>query len=62
MFKYYEVHFKFTPATPQLHYGRYVIQHCRPVPGNLRPAGVIFFPINAPGMGCFKLFDFVGYS
>ena len=23
---------------------------------------VIFFPINAPGMGCLKLFDFVGYS
>ena len=24
--------------------------------------GVIFFPINAPGMGRFKLFDLVGYS
>ena len=23
---------------------------------------VIFFPINAPGMGRFKLFDLVGYS
>ena len=22
MFEYYEVHFKFTPATPQLQYGR----------------------------------------
>ena len=30
MFEYYEVHFTFTPAPPQLHYGRYVIQHCRP--------------------------------
>ena len=31
MFEYYEVHFKFTPATPQLHdYDRYVMQHCRP--------------------------------
>ena len=27
-----------------------------------RPGGVIFFPINAPGMGRFKLFDLVGYS
>ena len=26
------------------------------------PVGVIFFPINAPGMGRFKLFDLVGYS
>ena len=26
------------------------------------PGGVIFFPINAPGMGHFKLFDLVGYS
>ena len=24
--------------------------------------GVILFPINAPGMGRFKLFDLVGYS
>ena len=28
------------------------------VPG----ARVIFFPINAPGMGRFKLFNLVGYS
>ena len=28
----------------------------------LAPARVIFFPINAPGMGRFKLFDLVGYS
>ena len=26
------------------------------------PGGVIFFPINAPGMGRFKLFDLLGYS
>ena len=26
------------------------------------PGRVIFFPINAPGMGRFKLFDLVGYS
>ena len=25
-------------------------------------ASVIFFPINAPGMGLFQLFDLVGYS
>ncbi len=30
MFEYYDVHFKFTPVPLQLHYGRYVIQHCRP--------------------------------
>ena len=29
MFEYYEVHFEFTPIPLQLHYGRYVIQHCR---------------------------------
>ena len=27
-----------------------------------RPGSVIIFPINAPGMGRFKLFDLVGYS
>ena len=27
-----------------------------------RPEGVIVFPINAPGMGRFKLFNLVGYS
>ena len=26
------------------------------------PVCVIFFPINAPGMDRFKLFDLVGYS
>ena len=32
MFEYYEVRFKFRPTTAplQLHYGIYVIQHCRP--------------------------------
>ena len=30
MFEYYEARFKFTTAPLQLHYGRYVIQHCRP--------------------------------
>ena len=25
------------------------------------PARVIFFPINAPGMGCFQLFNLVGW-
>ena len=29
MFEYYEVCFKFTTAHLQLHYGIYVIQHCR---------------------------------
>ena len=26
------------------------------------PGRVIVFPINAPGMGCFKLFNLVGYT
>ena len=30
LFEYYEMRFTFTPAALQLHYGRYVIQHCRP--------------------------------
>ena len=30
----------------------------RPVVGGLRPGRVIFFPINAPGMGRFQLVNF----
>ena len=30
-------------------------------PGPGSSGSVIFFPINAPGMGRFKLFDLVGY-
>ena len=29
---------------------------------HVRHPAAIFFPINAPGMGRFKLFDLVGYS